>query len=186
MPLQADVPALKARLQHMHFHGYLTVTLRCPDGPPDTHPATLHTMMTILQSIRVNLPSKPSNHRPASGKIYPCIELQGWSLTTDVLAALKGLPSWPGARVDFTKCTFPLEPNEYRQLGDVVPRSFAEWDIGDVSARLLMNVCAGIEKARAGWGLGRVLVSLGGIGRLVSNCAPPVPVGEHVMVRHPL
>lgn len=46
----------------------------------------------------------------------PTVELARWILTDGTIKELKGLPNWMG-KLDLSRCEWPMQPQEYRQLG---------------------------------------------------------------------
>lgn len=118
------------------------VTLRCPDADPAACTASLRTQLSVLQALQFPHPFCISMLR---------IVLVGWALTHDTIEALRGLPEWARAEVDFTQCTWPDQASECTRLVHSVPTAYTGWLLPDkVSGELLTSLCADLNEHRKG------------------------------------
>ncbi len=76
------------------------------------------------------------------------ITISGLNMTAEALAALQGLPSWPGELV-FQVTEWPLPVAEYKALAARVPASYGQWRLeGAVPPSVVDSACEGINEHR--------------------------------------
>ncbi len=72
------------------------------------------------------------------------LSLEGWHMTEALMGAFKGLPHWQcSIRFDVASACWPLRPEEYERLAELIPTSFISiWLYG-----LPVKVHAGVQRA---------------------------------------
>ncbi len=139
----------------------ITMTIRL-DASERTPVTTLSTQLTFLRSLRLLEPERVT------------VTLFRLPLTHDSMAALSGLPEWPGV-LSFLDCAWPLPAPEYTQLAQCVPISYTEWHVRCDDA-ILDSICEGINERRARLGARPVSVYV--------RAEQIRRRGEHVVLRH--
>ncbi len=124
--------------------------------------ATLRAQLALMRTLRFV--------EPGSVRVI----LFGHSMTLDTMAALAGLPEWPG-KLLFSGCTWPMPASEYTQLAQYVPTTYTDWLV-DCDDAVLYSICEGINQRRARLGARPVSVYV--------RREQVRRMGEHVVLRH--
>ncbi len=90
------------RLQHIALHGLWKVTFV---GTETLTADSLTTQLSLLSAVRYT----------ASDSHNTTVTLQGWTVTSDIVTALHGLPHMSGT-LKFVACAWPSEPAVCAQL----------------------------------------------------------------------
>ncbi len=143
---------------------------------PPTNPTHLTTQLSILRAV--NIPD------PEQAKDTIIAFNEGSAVTNAFLDALAGLPQGWGGTLDFRECDWPLQPRQYTRLASCVPPAYDVWSLGsNVTRAVVDQLCKGVERARAGLGLRRLMVCWEGYegddgGEDVGKCVWLMPYEE--------
>ncbi len=96
--------------------------------------------------LAVQLAVLPTAVRLLKPTIEPCAVL-ACPMTVDVMETLRALPEWI-TQVDLTSCSWPLEPNAYRQLALCIPVHVRKWRFGYISRHIVGSIETGIREHR--------------------------------------
>ncbi len=173
--LQAEAVLLQARLPHLMLACSKDARSNCPDIHVECKDISLSQLSTQLSVLRA------MEFKPLGEQGYVQLALRDCSLTSDVVAALSGLPEWRGC-LNLNSCKWPCEPAVYTQLAHRIPTSYLRWNVQTWDKKALGSICQGVNQRRQGLGLPPLKLSMHSL--TWAGLKSAGVVGEHVVYEY--